>query len=60
MGWNALGKMLFLLISAVTVAAVLEQFRVSSVIGHLLGGMLVGPGVRASWAAGTPTSSGSR
>ncbi|MCH2144089.1 MAG: cation:proton antiporter [Phycisphaerales bacterium] len=45
MSWNALGEMLFLLVSAVSVAAVLERFRVSSIVGYLLGGMLVGPGV---------------
>ena len=45
MGWHALGEMLILLVSAVAIAAVLERFRISAVIGYLLGGMIVGPGV---------------
>lgn len=45
MSWNSLGEILFLLVSAVMVAAVLERFRISSIIGYLLGGMLMGPGV---------------
>ena len=45
MGWHALGELLFLLVSAVTVAAILERLRINAVIGYLLGGMLVGPGL---------------
>ena len=45
MDWHLLGEFLFLLSSAVAVAAVLERFGVSSIVGYLLGGMLVGPGV---------------
>lgn len=45
MGWNTLGEILFLLVSAVTIAAILERFKISSIIGYLLGGMLVGPGM---------------
>lgn len=45
MGWHVLGEFLFLLVSAVTVAAVLERLKINAVIGYLLGGMLVGPGV---------------
>jgi CPA2 family monovalent cation:H+ antiporter-2 len=45
MGWHVLGDLLFLLVSAVAVAAVLERLGISAVVGYLLGGMLVGPGV---------------
>ena len=45
MDWQLLGEFLFLLSSAVAVAAILERFGVSSIVGYLLGGMLVGPGV---------------
>lgn len=44
MGWHALGEILFLLVSAVVMASILERFRISSIVGYLLGGMLVGPG----------------
>ena len=45
MDWQLLGEFLFLLSSAVAVAAILERFGISSIVGYLLGGMLVGPGV---------------
>ncbi|HAW94748.1 MAG: hypothetical protein CMJ33_08220 [Phycisphaerae bacterium] len=45
MDWQLLGEFLFLLSSAVAVAAIVERFGVSSIVGYLLGGMLVGPGV---------------
>ncbi|MDG2031509.1 MAG: cation:proton antiporter [Phycisphaerales bacterium] len=52
MGWNTLGEILFLLVSAVTIAAILERFKISSIIGYLLGGMLVGPGMLGLVGAG--------
>ena len=56
MGWNTLGEILFLLVSAVTIAAILERFRISSIIGYLLGGMLVGPGMLGLVGAGEDDS----
>ena len=45
MDWHLLGEFLFLLSSAVAVAAIVERFGISAIVGYLLGGMLVGPGV---------------
>ena len=45
MDWRLLGEFLFLLVSAISVAAVLERFKISAVVGYLVAGMLVGPSV---------------
>jgi Kef-type K+ transport system membrane component KefB len=45
MDWHLLGEFLFLLSSAVAVAAIVERFGIIAIVGYLLGGMLVGPGV---------------
>ena len=43
MDWRLLGEFLFLLVSAISVAAILERFKISAVVGYLFAGMLVGP-----------------
>ena len=45
MDWRLLGEFLFLLVSAISVAAILERFKISAVVGYLVAGMLVGPSV---------------
>ena len=45
MDWRLLGEFLFLLVSAISVAAILERFKISAVVGYLIAGMLVGPSV---------------
>ena len=57
MNWHLLGEFLFLLSSAVAVAAIVERFGVSSIVGYLLGGMLVGPGVLGFVGSGSSEDS---
>ncbi|MEC8559809.1 MAG: cation:proton antiporter [Planctomycetota bacterium] len=45
MDWRLLGEFLFLLVSAISVAAILERFKINAVVGYLVAGMLVGPSV---------------